>query len=199
MEALNITELKLITIVGESGAGKTSVVGELLERQPDQYRLLLSHTTRSPRSNDLPGEYSHIDQATMDDWERQGSLLWPPIRVGQHSYASRRVDLLAATQDRSIYVAIVVPSVAARFCDKLPRRVLPIHVAANSRRIESRLRQRRDSAASVAERLRANQAWQREYRHHVLPYYTVTNDGGVTEAANAIQAIVDLHLSVRAS
>src|ERR1700686_368971 len=54
------TRGQLFVIAAPSGAGKTSLVRALLERRP-QLRLSVSHTTRTPRPNELDGrEYFFV-------------------------------------------------------------------------------------------------------------------------------------------
>ena len=46
----------ILTIIsGFSGAGKGTVVGRLLEKYPERYKLSISATTRSPRNGEEHG------------------------------------------------------------------------------------------------------------------------------------------------
>ena len=51
----------LIVVSGFSGAGKGTLMKELLRRHPDTYALSISATTRSPREGEVDGrEYFFI-------------------------------------------------------------------------------------------------------------------------------------------
>jgi guanylate kinase len=62
---------KLVVLSGPSGVGKSTVLKRLLERYPDQLRLSVSATTRSPR----PGEQDGIDYYFLspEDFQRRRS------------------------------------------------------------------------------------------------------------------------------
>lgn len=57
----------LYVIAAPSGAGKTSLVKAVLERDPS-LRVSISHTTRKPRPNERDGEHYHF--ITMDEFNR---------------------------------------------------------------------------------------------------------------------------------
>ena len=56
----------LFVVVAPSGAGKTTLVEELLKRERN-IRLSVSYTTRAPRPGEMDGrEYHFIDRARFD-------------------------------------------------------------------------------------------------------------------------------------
>jgi guanylate kinase len=58
---------KLVVLSGPSGVGKSTVLRRIVERYPDQLRLSVSATTRSPR----PGEKEGVDYFFLDSGEFQ--------------------------------------------------------------------------------------------------------------------------------
>jgi len=71
---------RLFVVAAPSGAGKTSLVKALLEREP-QLALSISHTTRAPRPTEQDGrEYHFVDKATFEAMKDAGQFLeWAPV------------------------------------------------------------------------------------------------------------------------
>lgn len=82
----------LIIITAPSGAGKTTLVSALLERDP-QVRLSISFTTRPPRPGEQDGrEYHFVDVPTFRKLRDRGEFLeW--AEVHGNYYATSRVWL----------------------------------------------------------------------------------------------------------
>jgi guanylate kinase len=65
----------LFAVVAPSGAGKTSLVNELLRRDP-RLRLSISYTTRAPRDGEVHGrEYHFVDRAEFERMIASGDFL----------------------------------------------------------------------------------------------------------------------------
>ena len=57
----------LIVVSGFSGAGKGTLMKELLTRYPDTYALSISATTRAPREGEVDGrEYFFVSNLRMN-------------------------------------------------------------------------------------------------------------------------------------
>lgn len=57
---------RLFIVAAPSGAGKSSLVNALLEREPG-LALSISHTTRAPRPGDADGmQYHFVDRAIFE-------------------------------------------------------------------------------------------------------------------------------------
>ncbi|CAI08094.1 Guanylate kinase [Aromatoleum aromaticum EbN1] len=82
----------LIIITAPSGAGKTTLVSGLLERDP-QVNLSVSYTTREPRPGERDGrEYHFVDVATFRALRDRGEFLeW--AEVHGNYYATSKVWL----------------------------------------------------------------------------------------------------------
>lgn len=66
-------KIRIITFTGPSGAGKTTIVGELLKNH-SECKMILSLTSREPRDSDLPGEYRC--KVTNEEFLRRDRF-WP--------------------------------------------------------------------------------------------------------------------------
>jgi guanylate kinase len=65
----------LFIVCAPSGAGKTSLVNALLEREPD-IELSISHTTRSPRAGETDGRnYHFVSRAQFVEMSGRGEFL----------------------------------------------------------------------------------------------------------------------------
>ncbi|MCB1960208.1 MAG: guanylate kinase [Rhodocyclaceae bacterium] len=86
----------LFIVTAPSGAGKTTLVGGLLQRDP-QVQLSVSYTTRPPRPGEQDGrEYHFVDVARFQTLRDDGAFLeW--AEVHGNYYASSRVWLREQT------------------------------------------------------------------------------------------------------
>ena len=65
----------LVVVSGFSGAGKGTLMKELLKRY-DNYALSISATTRSPREGELDGrEYFFVDKERFQQMIAEGELI----------------------------------------------------------------------------------------------------------------------------
>lgn len=100
-----MSEYKILTLSGVTASGKTSIAGELVKDQ--EFKMLVSSTTRNRRGNDLPGEYVYL---TDDEFTRQeDSFLWINDYGGTR-YGTKREDLETALQADYTSIMILVPS-----------------------------------------------------------------------------------------
>jgi guanylate kinase len=87
---------RLFVIAAPSGAGKTSLVRELLAREPN-LRVCVSHTTRKQRPNEVDGRDYHF--VTVPVFESlvaaDGFLEW--AKVFDNYYGTSRGALTAVT------------------------------------------------------------------------------------------------------
>lgn len=66
---------RLYVIAAPSGAGKTSLVKALMQREP-KLRFSVSYTTRNPRPNEVDGrDYHFVSQAKFKDMVSRGEFL----------------------------------------------------------------------------------------------------------------------------
>ena len=80
----------LFVVVAPSGAGKTSLVGKLLEREPN-IKLSISYTTRAPREGEVNGrEYHFVDRGAFEKMIAHGDFLEHAAVYGNYYGTSKR-------------------------------------------------------------------------------------------------------------
>ena len=176
----------LFAVCAPSGAGKTSLVAELLKREPS-LRLSISYTTRKPREGEADGrEYHFVDKSGFEKMIVAGDFLEHALVHGNYYGTSRtwiereiagdhdvllEIDWQGAAQVRKLF-----PGLVGIF-------ILPPSLQELRRRLESR---GKDSAEIIARRL----ANAREEISHVLEFeYRIVNDR-FEQALEDIQAVV---------
>ena len=145
----------LITVTAPSGAGKTTLVHELLRRDPN-LRLSVSYTTRAPREGEKNGrEYHFIETGRfLEMRDADGFVEW--AEVHGHYYGTSRAWL---TEQFSMGHDIMLEidwqgahQVREEFPDSVSVFVLPPSLS----ELENRLRSRgTDSEETIARRLQA--------------------------------------------
>jgi guanylate kinase len=179
----------LFIVCAPSGAGKTSLVDALLEREPD-IRLSISYTTRAPREGERDGvDYHFVDRARFEAMIAAGDFLEHANVHGNYYGTSRawiereiagdhdvllEIDWQGARQVRTIFPALVGVF------------ILPPSIAELRRRLQGR---GKDSPETIERRI----AGAREEISHVLEFeYIIVND-------RFEQALEDIRSVVRAA
>jgi len=179
----------LFVVVAPSGAGKTSLVNALLERDSG-IRLSISYTTRPPRAGEEHGKHYHfVDKAAFEAMIAAGDFLEHANVYGNYYGTSRKWIEGQLDGDHDVLLEIDWQG-AAQVRKLFPRMVgifiLPPSLAELQRRLESR---GKDSPETIARRM----ASAREEISHVLEFeYIIINETFDT-------AVVDLIAVVRAA
>ena len=179
----------LFVVVAPSGAGKTSLVNALLERDSG-IRLSISYTTRPPRAGEEHGKHYHfVDKAAFEKMIASADFLEHANVYGNYYGTSRKWIEGQLDGDHDVLLEIDWQG-AAQVRKLFPRMVgifiLPPSLAELQRRLESR---GKDSPETIARRM----ASAREEISHVLEFeYIIINETFDT-------AVVDLIAVVRAA
>lgn len=173
----------LYTISAPSGAGKTSLVKALLERDP-QTQVSISHTTRPQRPNEQHGrDYYFVDKDAFLGMLDTGDFL-EHAQVFQNFYGTSKQwveDTLKAGKD----VILEIDWQGAQQVRKLLPETQGIFILPPSRAaLEERLRGRAQDDEAVIER-RMQEAIN-EMSHYIEAQWLVVND-------DFTQALSDLH------
>jgi guanylate kinase len=182
------TSGNLFVLSAPSGAGKSSLLGGLLQRDPG-LRVVVSHTTRAPRPGEQDGEHYHfVDQARFARMIADGEFL-EHARVFDHFYGTAEAAVrepLAAGGDLVLEIDWQgARQVRQRFPDACGVFVLPPSVSALQHRLAAR---RQDSAEVIARRMRDAAAEMSHYREYD---YLVVNDDfdqAVDDLASIVKA-----------
>ncbi|MDR1425162.1 MAG: guanylate kinase [Azoarcus sp.] len=176
----------LFTVSAPSGAGKTTLVHRLLERDPG-LKLSVSYATRAPRQGEENGrEYHFVSAKHFRELVEAGEFVeW--AEVHGNCYGTSRtwlVEQLAQGRDTLLEIDWQgAAQVRAAFPEAISVFVLPPSLEA----LESRLRGRgTDSEAVIATRLRAA----RNEMQHVADFAYVIINEHLPSAVDDLAAIV---------
>ena len=163
----------LFVIVAPSGAGKTSLVGALLERESN-IRLSISFTTRAPREGEANGrEYHFIERPAFEKMIAAGDFLEHANVYGNYYGTSRRwiEDEISGDHD----VLLEIDWQGAAQVRKLFPNVVGIFILPPSfEELRYRLQRRGKDSPDAIERRMASA---REEISHVLEFeYIIVNE-----------------------
>ena len=177
---------KLYVVAAPSGAGKTTLVRLLLEREPE-VQLSISYTTRSPRPGEMDGcEYHFVDVAAFRAMMARGDFL-ESAEVHGNFYGTSKVwigEQLAAGRDVLLEIDWQgAQQVRGVFPGAIGVFILPPSMEELTRRLTGR---GTDSADVIERRLAAAQA---EMRHVGEFDYVIINDS-LEQALDDLRAVV---------
>lgn len=163
----------LYVVAAPSGAGKTTLVRQLLEKEPEVH-LSISYTTRSPRPGEENGREYHF--VTVEDFRamiaRDEFLEWAEVHGNFYGTSKKWIaDQLAADNDVLLEIDWQgAQQVRKLFKDAIGIFILPPSMEELTRRLTGR---GTDSVEVIARRLAAAQA---EMRHVGEFDYVIIND-----------------------
>lgn len=176
----------LFIVSAPSGAGKTSLVRELIERT-DGIQVSVSHTTRARRTGEVDGvNYHFVEHADFEAMIERGEF-FEHARVFDNHYGTSRIAverMLTAGQD----VILEIDWQGARQAREQVADAVSIFILPPSRdELENRLSRRgTDEHAVIAARMREAIS---EMSHYSEYDYLVINDD-FTTALNELQSLV---------
>jgi guanylate kinase len=176
----------LFVVSAPSGAGKTTLCGELRVRVPG-LAYSVSVTTRAPRPGEVDGEhFEFVNEARFREMIAAGEFAEHAVVHG-HLYGTRASTLERALAAGTDVLLDIDTQGAARLKAHAPEAVLIFIVAPSMKELEQRLRERRsDNDTEIARRLaRAREEialWRR------YDYLIVNRD--VKEALDQLEAII---------
>jgi guanylate kinase len=176
----------LFVIVAPSGAGKTSLVRALLERDPS-IGLSVSYTTRAPRHGEIDGVHYHFIGETEFEQRREAGDFLEWARVHGNYYATSRPwieDTIRGGRD----LILEIDCQGAVQVRRLFREAVGVFIAPPSlAELERRLRARaQDSDSVIAGRMTAARA---ELAEAAKFEYVIINQDFAT-AVEQLNAIV---------
>ena len=175
-----------MVVSGFSGAGKGTVLAQVLARRPDLY-FSVSFTTRAPRQGEQDGvNYHFVTREEFQDRIGRGEFLEYAEYVG--NYYGTSMTVIREKLERGINVILEIEiQGAAKVREKMPEAVslflVPPSFAELSRRLHAR---GTDSEETIRQRL---ETARREVREIVNYDYIVVNDT-VDRAVEEILAIL---------
>lgn len=177
---------RLFVIAAPSGAGKTSLVRALMEREPG-LQFSISYTTRARRPKELDGrDYFFVTRGEFDHMVAEGGFL-EHATVFDNSYGTAKAQVeqsLAAGQD---LVLEIDWQGAAQVRSAMPECVSVFILPPSREELERRLRGRGTDAEDVIQRRLRDAA--SDMGHWAKFDYVVVNDD-FEQALTVLQAIV---------
>lgn len=176
----------LYVVAAPSGAGKTSLVKQLLETT-EKIAVSVSHTTRSPRPGEVDGEHYHFVDVTVFEEMRDKQQFLEHAQVFDNFYGTSRkaVDSLL---EKGLDVILEIDWQGAQQIRKLYTDCCSIFILPPSRSaLKERLRSRGQDDDSIIER-RMRDAIS-EMSHYQEFDYLVINDD-FDEALEMLKAII---------
>src|SRR5271154_847388 len=177
---------RLYVVAAPSGAGKTSLVKALMEREP-RLRFSVSYTTRTPRANEVEGrDYHFVTPSRFDEMAARGEFLehakvfdnlyGTSLGAVRDALAKGQLLLLEIDWQGARQVRAALPAARSIFILPPTRQALELRLKARST----------DSEAVIRRRLRDAR---RDIAHWTEFDYVVIND-------RFEQAVADLHAIV---
>ncbi|MDC0948265.1 guanylate kinase [Gammaproteobacteria bacterium] len=141
----------LLILSAPSGAGKTSLTHALLERRDDT-ELCVSHTTRLPRHNEVPGVHYHFVEREAFERKIAAGEFLEYARVFDHYYGTGR-DQVEAWRDLGRHVLLDIDWQGAQQVKaQLPEAVTVLICPPSMPVLERRLRARGTEDDAAIER-----------------------------------------------
>ena len=196
-----------LALAGASGSGKTTIIRELLAREP-RLRVFANCTTRGKRESDIDGEYVYLSRDELDDLNMRGMLLMIMDLYGvQHS--TLRASLLEAAMlacRGASYLATCNVQRVLEFRMELVRAGLeevlcPVFLATPSvGTVRRRLRLRGELPEGVKRRLVECANWEKSAQQSGIFRFVANPDtegGDVSFATEQVWRIIVEHRSLR--
>jgi guanylate kinase len=164
---------RLYVIAAPSGAGKTSLVKALMEREP-RMRFSVSYTTRPPRPNEVDGrDYHFITRARFEEMAARGEFL-EHARVYDNFYGTGLAKVQSDLRDGQLLLLEIDWQGARQVRARLPTALSVFILPPTRRALEERLRARSTDSEAVIER-RLHDA-EHDLTHWTEFDYVVVND-----------------------
>jgi guanylate kinase len=164
---------RLYVIAAPSGAGKTSLVKALMEREP-RMRFSVSYTTRPPRPNEVDGrDYHFVTRARFEEMAARGEFL-EHARVFDNFYGTGLATVRSELRDGHLLLLEIDWQGARQVRARLPAARSIFILPPTRRALEERLRARSTDSEAVIERRLKDAA--QDLAHWTEFDYVVVND-----------------------
>jgi guanylate kinase len=142
---------RLYVVAAPSGAGKTTLVKALMEREP-QIRFSVSYTTRKPRPNEVDGrDYHFVTQERFEEMLAQGEFL-EHARVFDNFYGTGARAVRTALEQGAKLLLEIDWQGARQVRARLPEARTIFILPPSRRALEERLRARSSDAEAAIQR-----------------------------------------------
>ena len=165
----------ILTVVsGFSGAGKGTIMKELMKNYSDTYALSISATTRAPRPGEVNGrEYFFVSTEEFENMIAQDALIEHAQYVNNYYGTPKDYVFEQLENGKDVILEIEIQG-ALKVKEKYPDTVLMFVSPPNAAELKSRLEGRgTEDAATIASRL--SRAWQEAQGVEKYDYFVIND------------------------
>jgi len=178
---------RLYVVAAPSGAGKTSLVKALMEREPD-IQFSVSYTTRRPRPNEIPGrDYHFVSEERFQEMVANHEFL-EHAQVFDHCYGTGVRTVQEALSNGEQLLLEIDWQGARQVRSRIPEAISIFILPPSRAALEQRLKARSTDSAEVIQRRLRDAA--EDLGHWREFDYVVINDQ-FEQAIEDLQAIVE--------
>ena len=139
---------KLIVIIGDSGSGKTTLVNELTRKYPDEFKKVVTCTSRTPRMGEIDGEDYHF--LLKKHFNNNSDLVLVKNPFHGDCYGTRKSELYSETHH---LLLASKPSGVLKLIQLGFLNIVAVRININEKLKIERMRQRGDSEEEILQRL----------------------------------------------
>mgnify|MGYP001559264842 FL=1 len=184
----------ILTLTGASGAGKTTIAGELLKKLPIYARMVPSYTTstRKPRPTDLPGEYKYVSKFRFWFLKKIGAFLWTVYPHGNSYGTTKRWVSRALKDDSTVYVMLLFSDAIKKlngFAEEVgySNQVFSFFILSPAQEIlRERLKSRGDEEGEIEKRIADCIKWDSEAKISDISYEFVENNSTIESVTEKV-------------
>ena len=177
----------LIVVSGFSGAGKGTIMNQLMKEYPDTYALSISATTRSPRPGEVHGkEYFFLSEKEFEDMIESGALLEYAQYV-DHYYGTPKSYVQQQLEAGKDVILEIESQGALKVKKANPDALLLFVTPPSAKELKRRLAGRGTEEESVIDS-RLSRAWQEAQGVEDYDYLVVNGD--LEEAVQKVHTMI---------
>lgn len=178
----------ILTVVsGFSGAGKGTIMKQLLEEHPDTYALSISATTRAPRTGERHGkEYFFVSKEEFERMIREDELIEYAQYVNNYYGTPKDYVQRQLGQGKDVILEIEIQG-ALKVKEAYPDTLLLFVSPPNAEELKNRLVDRGTEEESVID-MRLSRAWQEAQGVEKYDYFVINDD--LSECVQQVHSII---------
>lgn len=186
---------RLLTLSGQSGAGKTTIAKLLLSKN-SHVKVVQSVTTRPPRSSDMYEEYRHVSPGEFETLQKRATFLWTTEYAG-YRYGTMKEAIGQLFRDQhAIGVMLLMPDVIPileQYLQRFPpiaQSHVKVFLTAPRTVLEQRLVDRGDNPKDIKRKLGESSSWQTVAKYAQPQFHFISNENDSRATAQAVEELL---------
>lgn len=177
----------LVVVSGFSGAGKGTIMKQLLEEYPGRYSLSISATTRQPRPGESHGkEYFFVSRDEFERMIRENALIEYAQYVGNYYGTPKEYVMGQLNKGKDVILEIEIQG-ALKVKEAYPDTLLLFVSPPSAGELKNRLVNRgTEDTATIDSRL--SRAWQEAQGVEQYDYFVINDD--LEECVQKVHSII---------